>query len=366
MSASSPCGVYTDVSDILYFCRRDLDNQEFAYRFKEYHPDDTQRNYPYFTNRTITASSGPCFAYGQTKRHYFNPDEGKMAMWYYEFSNGTNNGNVTIPVQYEAASSTTYLYRGIVPPQNATIYDCGPRYMWMYAHMSPVSPLPSDGPDPNSIFYLCPITVSAVANAMQPAHQVPNGIARLAAASIALQGRVQDPPYLWEQYQFYPVGSPWEIHSQPPSVVGANMAEFAIASISSMDALNTGVVIPGEQPALGSRLVFTWAQALGLLLSIVAAHLVLLVLIFEAELFRRRVIRGSGAEDKVRLLGKTGREGWRTAVTGRNEGRTGEGGALLGGREAEHVGEGVVEESGTGAVAVATIAGEGGGEHGGK
>ena len=135
------------------------------------------------------------------------------------------------------------------------------------------------------------------------------------------------------------------------------MAEFAIASISSMDALNTGVVIPGEQPALGSRLVFTWAQALGLLLSIVAAHLVLLVLIFEAELFRRRVIRGSGAEDKVRLLGKTGREGWRTAVTGRNEGRTGEGGALLGGREAEHVGEGVVEESGTGAVAVATIAG---------
>ena len=213
MSASSPCGNYTDLSEVIdspfdyrYFCRRDLDDQQFAYRFKEYHPDDAQRAYPYFTNRTITASSGPCFVYGQTKRHYFNPDKGKMAMWYYEFSNGTSSGNLTIPVQYEALSGTTYHYRGIVPPQNATTYDCGPRCIWMYAHMNPEVSLPTDGADPNSVFYLCPITVSEVANATHPAHQVLDSVARLAAASIALQGRVQDAPYLWEQYQFYPVG----------------------------------------------------------------------------------------------------------------------------------------------------------------
>ena len=112
------------------------------------------------------------------------------------------------------------------------------------------------------------------------------------------------------------------------------MAEFAIASISSMDAQNKGLLIPGEQPALGSRLVFSWAQALGLLLSIVAAHGLLLVLIVDAEMYRRRVARagvgglrvGSSVgergkpEDEVRLLNPRGggAEGWRSPSPGRS------------------------------------------------
>ena len=56
MALSSLCGAYNYTSDILksrydygYYCRRTRHQQEFAYRFNEYNPEDKQRVYQRFT-----------------------------------------------------------------------------------------------------------------------------------------------------------------------------------------------------------------------------------------------------------------------------------------------------------------------------
>ena len=66
------CGLYSLTADILnsklnhdYFCSTATENRAFAYRFKEYNPDDVDHTYPHFTNRIITASAGPCIVYEQ-------------------------------------------------------------------------------------------------------------------------------------------------------------------------------------------------------------------------------------------------------------------------------------------------------------
>ena len=73
LSPALDCGRYDITTDILntstpkidyrYYCRRTPEHEEFAYRFKEYNTDDLQGIYPHFTNRYITASSGPCIVY---------------------------------------------------------------------------------------------------------------------------------------------------------------------------------------------------------------------------------------------------------------------------------------------------------------
>lgn len=73
LATGAECGPYNTTADILsskedytYFCRRTPGQQEFAYRFNEYNPTDEQKTFPHFTNRIITASSGPCMEYSQT------------------------------------------------------------------------------------------------------------------------------------------------------------------------------------------------------------------------------------------------------------------------------------------------------------
>ena len=70
------CFPYDDLDEIStipfdapYFCRRTPGKQEFAYRFKEYNEIDRERRYPSFTNRIITASSGPCYKYKKTAKN---------------------------------------------------------------------------------------------------------------------------------------------------------------------------------------------------------------------------------------------------------------------------------------------------------
>ena len=210
LTPSSDCGNYTDISQVLastwdhrYYCRRNADRPEFAFRFNEYNTDDNQSTYPYLTDRTITASSGPCTVYNQTSRRLLQLADGTKAVWNYTYRslNGSITGSIIIPVQNEALSGTTYVYRGAKVPQNATTWACGNRCINMWAHKSPVP-----YGDRSSLFYQCPITVGYVGNATQSAHYISDGIARLAASSIALQGRNQDGTDKWAQYQLYPIG----------------------------------------------------------------------------------------------------------------------------------------------------------------
>ena len=107
------CGIYEDISDLQlskydygYYCQRD--RREFAYRFNEYNPDDTQKSYPLFTNRTITASSGDCFIYSQIGTPTLVPDiEGDLEAMNYTYTNGSFNGTISIP---KSSLGTTYIY----------------------------------------------------------------------------------------------------------------------------------------------------------------------------------------------------------------------------------------------------------------
>ena len=198
-----PCGPYNDTSQILesqddyrYYCRKTPNRQEFAYCFNEYNPNDTHQSYPRFTNRIITASSGECFEY----RMVGEPRDGSDGNVDYKYTNGTVNGNITIPGQSSAFEGTTYIYQGINTPQKAVKYACGPRCIWMWAHKS-------RGPNPGqkSVFYQCPITVNLVSNTTDDTQKISDDMARIAAASIALQGRPSS-NNIWKQYQLYTFG----------------------------------------------------------------------------------------------------------------------------------------------------------------
>ena len=196
-----PCGPYNETSQILsskidyrYYCRRTRYQQEFAYRFHEYNPNDTLKTYPNMTQRIITASPGHCFNYTMVD----NPLDLLNGNVLYKFTNGTYNGDITIPSQSSAWDGTTYIYGGINTPQKAQIYACGPRCIWVWAHRA-------RGHGEPSTFYKCPITVSPVSNPSDDSQRVSDDMARLAAASIALQGRPSSTDD-WKQYQLYSFG----------------------------------------------------------------------------------------------------------------------------------------------------------------
>lgn len=205
-SESRECGDYSEIADVLnsdiaypYWSNG---KQEFAYRFNEYNFDDVAKSYPYLTNRTITVSSGDCVTYDVTddsaKVEGVSGDGDGFEISY---KNDTNNGSIIIPSASLGRQGTTYIYRGTKPVAEAeTTFSCGDRCITMWAYKNPESTNPR--------FYQCPITVSAVSNAWQEAHNIPNGVAREAAASIALQGRWfgDITNQQWTQYQFYANG----------------------------------------------------------------------------------------------------------------------------------------------------------------
>ena len=209
LATGTECGLYNTTADILssekdyaYFCRRTPEHQEFAYRFNEYNPMDEQKIFPHFTNRVITASSGRCFEYSQVNIVLGRDLNGLMSAWNYTFTNGSYTSNIMIPVNMEAWNGTTYVFRGVRIPQEANGWSCGPRCMWMWAHKSP-------GAGDSSLFYQCPITISHASNVTDPQHDLADGLARVAASSIALQGRYVNlsSDIIWTQYQFYSFGS---------------------------------------------------------------------------------------------------------------------------------------------------------------
>lgn len=125
-------------------------------------------------------------------------------MLLFEYTNRTSYGNITIPVQVRAFQGTTYVHKGPNTPQGAVTYSCGSRCIRMWAYKAA-------GYRESSTFYQCPITVSnamEVSNNTQVSNdtqKVSDGVVRLAAASIALQGRPSG-NNTWTQYQLYTYG----------------------------------------------------------------------------------------------------------------------------------------------------------------
>ena len=198
-------GTYSEIADVLnsehdfqYYWRQTRNQQQLAIRFNEYNPDDTQKVYPFFTNRTITAESVECYTYSETSADNKEPQT-------FTYSNGTITGSITIPNEYLGREGTTYIYRGFHDPTAATTYKCGDRCIQMWAYKNP-----SGSPEP-SAFYQCNVKISEVNNASLPQHSIPNDVAKIAAASIALQGRYSGPvknvaEQDSTQYQYYASG----------------------------------------------------------------------------------------------------------------------------------------------------------------
>lgn len=202
-------GTYNQIHEVVkstenygYFCRNTPG--ECTYRMVEYNPDDQQRIYPSFTNRTITASAGECFTYWETEMPTPAKDtSGNPDALEFKIFNGSVHDSIIIPRQHAGIDSTTYIYRGISTPQNTTKFSCGNRCIWMWAHKNA-------GYGENSTFYQCPVTISTVSNTKTDTQKVPDSIARLAASAIALQGRWavngSSSERIWTQFRFYPFG----------------------------------------------------------------------------------------------------------------------------------------------------------------
>ena len=210
-SDSFDCCRYNDISDVInsrqdchIYCKNGTDRNEYAYRFKEYSPNDTARAYPRFTNRVITSSSSKCQTYKQTNRTIL-PD--KTHVLDYALPNGSNASSMRIPGEYITDRSTQYIYRDNDPPPKARSLSCGPRCITIWARLA--GDVKNDA---GALFYECDITISEVSNVTDPKTQaISNDVVRLAAASIALSGRMTDktkdePNGTWRQYALYTFG----------------------------------------------------------------------------------------------------------------------------------------------------------------
>ena len=207
MGLGFDCKAYMDISEVQnsrepsrYYCRRTPGNEEFAFRFYEYNPNDHQRTYPFFTDRTIRVSSGECREYQHVTQSPGLDLDGVPAATNYTFTNGTYTDCISIPKANDGRLGITYIYRGLQPPgmDVGPLVDCGLRCVWVWVHKTA-------GPQANSTFYQCPVTVSQVNNATFDYHKISNEMARTAAASIALHsgwsGNREDQN--WTSFNFY-------------------------------------------------------------------------------------------------------------------------------------------------------------------
>ncbi|KAL9629944.1 MAG: hypothetical protein Q9164_006652, partial [Protoblastenia rupestris] len=210
------CGSYNTIVEVVeskhdhaYYCSKNMANPEFTYRFNEYNPDDLKETYPRFTNRTITASAGECLVY-EVKNTTIGLDDvdGRGAGTTFVYGNDTFTEDIQIPASSLGGNYTTYIYRGFNAPPDAALQTCGdPRCMWLWAFKNSNVNKTDDDRDP-SRFYKCPITISNVTNTRNDSQIISHDTARIAAVSIALQGRWTGKPdnRNFRSYQFYPPG----------------------------------------------------------------------------------------------------------------------------------------------------------------
>lgn len=182
-----------------YFHRTTPNQQQVAYRFNEYNPDDTQKIYPHMTNRTIYAEARNCVTYNQTNADKKDPQTLTMTMT--NADEPGDNQTMTIPRDFLGREGTTYIYRGFHAPPDADLQSCGDRCLWMWAYRNPSKKeLPA--------FYKCPVNISYVLNASRPEHHIHDTTVKNAAAAIAMHGGYRGPVKDasrkdWTSYQFY-------------------------------------------------------------------------------------------------------------------------------------------------------------------
>lgn len=278
---SQACCDYTTAASILnnkqdcyYFCR--LDRLEYAFRYAEYNPNDTARVYPHFTDRIITASPDGCLEYNIDSLKRNGDPDGSDAVTQFQYSNSTYSSNISITNAHLANDATTYAYQGFREPQDAKTYAPCDRCMVIYALRNPGGITKR-----KRQLFECRITISEVTNTKLTEHHVPNDIARLAAASIALQGRYQNPfgdaTKRWWQSQLYPWASKWETADLSAQQIGARISEFAIGSLATMAHLNPTTSLPGTLPTLASQVKVTWWGTIGLAVGIASTHALLVL-----------------------------------------------------------------------------------------
>lgn len=207
MSLAYNRGAYDDVLTLVktkqdFKVWRRRGKPEHAHRFSEYNQNDTQRAYPFFTDRVITSASGKCIEYDQD--HKTEPAMlGDQNAKKFTYRNETFHDTIIIPASAMGKNGTTYIYRGSNVPAlaNSPRVTCGDRCMFVWVYKNPGK---AGGPK----FYQCPITVSTVSNTKHKEHDVPDAVARVAAVSIALAGQRQasvgNPQFY--QYRFYAHG----------------------------------------------------------------------------------------------------------------------------------------------------------------
>lgn len=133
MNLAAEPRLYNDIKEVLdskcdyqYYWRQTRHQQQLAYRFREYNPDDTRKVYPYLTDRYITAESVDYVTYDVTHANGKDPQT-----FAYLSKDKTVNGTIAIPQEYLGNEGTTYIYRGFHDPTAAPIYKCGDRCIKM-------------------------------------------------------------------------------------------------------------------------------------------------------------------------------------------------------------------------------------------
>jgi len=210
LTEGNGCESYTTVDDVIasrnnprYFCRRTTGQHEFAYRFLEYNPKDLQRSYPYLTDRVITASSAQCDQYLVTNIDHGIVQDGIFSNYTYTNDDKTKTEYILMPVAADSFDGTIYIFRGWHVPEKAEIYACGDRCMSMWVFKNQLW-------GDHNLFFNCNVTVNEVRNAMDDAHKISNGMARIAASTIGLQGGKPNEGKRkmkegWTQWSFYPI-----------------------------------------------------------------------------------------------------------------------------------------------------------------
>ena len=282
LTQGQTCCTYNITADIFsatqscpYFCS--ADRREFAYRFNEYNPLDTTFIYPYLTNRLIKSKVEACYKYdiNWSKSPIIDSPDGDNDTQFFFYNNSTYSSKIAIPRSVGAFNSTTYVYDGVNIPQFATRVARGPRCLTIYV-------LRLGRPFPANIFS-CDISVTNVTNTTAPWQEYPDGMARLAVASIALTGRMRHFKGVglsWQQYQLYPWGNYLEAHSLDADEIGSNIADYAMGSIAATALLNQKALNSSPTlPKLGYSPTIKWRYVIALFAGIGAVHIILVGLL---------------------------------------------------------------------------------------
>ena len=282
LTRGDSCCKYNSTADILsanqscpYFCS--ANGQEFAYRFNEYNPNDTNFAYPFLTNRLIRSKVEACYPYDidWAESRFISSSDGVNDTHLFSYHNSTYNSTIPVPRYATGINSTTYIYNGLNIPQKATLIACGPRCLTIYV-------LRHGKPFPSNIFS-CDISMTNVTNTTAKWQEYPDNMTRLAIASIALTGNARDPkePQLsWKQWQLYPWGDYLESHNLDAHEIGSNIARFAIGSIATTANWNHKVLNSSPTlPILGYSPTIKWKYVKALFAVIGAVHITLVALL---------------------------------------------------------------------------------------